>query len=113
MVDVDDTLILWDGKHNSPGEGKHIVQQKVSDGTTAEFYFHSHRAHLQAILALKERGYYVIVWSARGAAWAQAVVCALELQDFVDDAMAKPTCYFDDKPVEQWFGPRIYIPEGK
>ncbi len=37
VVDVDDTLILWDGKHNSPGEGKHIVQQKVSDGTTAEF----------------------------------------------------------------------------
>jgi hypothetical protein len=65
------------------------------------------------IRILKEehaRGAFVVVWSKGGNQWAADVVVSLELSNYVDLIMDKPTAYIDDLPVEQWCRDRIFIP---
>lgn len=45
----------------------------------------------------KVRGHTVVVWSQGGSSWAETVVKALDLVDYVDVVMAKPSWYVDDR----------------
>lgn len=65
------------------------------------------------IRILKEehaRGAFVIVWSKGGNQWANDVVNALGIREYVHLIMTKPSAYGDDKSVESWLTDRIFIP---
>ncbi len=58
-----------------------------------------------------EKGNSIVVWSARGYDWAEAVVKALGLEQYVAAVASKPSKYFDDIPCTEFMGSRVYINE--
>jgi hypothetical protein len=102
MVDVDDTLVLWD-KSNYPDESYITVECYGSNSTLVP-----HEKNIKLLRKFAKLGYKIVVWSASGWEWAEAVVRRLELTDIVDTCMSKPRYYFDDLPCNEWMGPRIW-----
>lgn len=72
--------------------------------------FWVHHSHVECIKDFKARGHNVVVWSAGGADWAETVVKALGIQEYVDVILHKPAWYFDDLHVTEWIGKHCYIP---
>lgn len=105
--DVDDTLVMWD---NTPEiidlEHWVCVPDPHANGF---FYLRKHHKHIKLLKDHFSRGFGVIVWSAAGAAWAQAVVRALDLEDYVHLMITKPTKFVDDLPAKEVMGSRIYL----
>lgn len=64
--------------------------------------------HVQAIKNSKTRGHYVVVWSQGGHEWAQQVVEALGLTEFVDLVMSKPAWIYDDLDPSEWMPKPFY-----
>lgn len=111
FFDVDDTLIMWDENCTQPFDGS-IRMVCPHDGMVT---FHRvHERHVGFLKKQKAKGYSVIVWSASGTAWAEAVVKKLGLEDYVDFVMSKPIKWVDDLPnPEHLVGRHIYLdPEG-
>lgn len=90
--DVDDTLIAYKGKDLGVKHGKFI--QHVTPI----------QINIEALKRHKCYGQTVIVWSRSGHKWAEAVVRALRIEDYVDYCMTKPLFYYDDIPAEKWMG---------
>jgi predicted HAD superfamily phosphohydrolase YqeG len=105
-VDIDETLILW--KKATKGD-KVVSFRDPYDGSL--HYVVPHNPHIKILRDRKTRGATIIVWSASGWQWAEQVVKALNLQEYVDYIASKPIAYIDDKPVEEWMAERIYLPE--
>jgi hypothetical protein len=85
--------------------------QEMTDPRTGQLvYFNPYTEHIDLVKQMHGRGRYIIVWSAAGYAWANAVVDALKLKPFVHLIMTKPQVAVDDKPVEEWL-PRVYLPK--
>ncbi len=105
--DVDDTLILWDDAFAAPGPERVRILDPY-DGHAV--YLKPHARHVKLLRQMRGRGRYLVVWSAAGAKWAEAVINALELQSCVDLVITKPLAYVDDLPVAEWMGKRIYLP---
>lgn len=101
--DVDDTLIMWEEKVKD-FEFQCPYDDKIKYQAT------KHNEHIQYLKEHKARGFFVIVWSAAGFQWAQAVVNALGLQNHVDMIMSKPAKFFDDLPAQEVLVNRVYIP---
>lgn len=73
-----------------------------------------YRPLLGNINILKEynlRGFGIVVWSARGSAWAELWVAKLGLEPYVDQILAKPTHYIDDKHVTSFMRDPIFFNE--
>lgn len=103
-VDVDDTLVIW-GK---PAPDERVIAIKDPyDGT--EHYLRPHAGHIKVLKDRKARGAVVHVWSASGYKWAEAVVCALGLQEYVDYVQSKPVLYIDDLEAHEILGERLYL----
>lgn len=101
--DVDSTLIFKETKY---------YNEAISlDYYGETWYIRPHLAHVEFLKSLKSRGYHVIVHSANGWKHALNVVNALGLQEYVNEVKTKSIKYIDDRPVEEWFGPRIYLNE--
>lgn len=106
FIDVDDTLVMWgvDGV-----VGKDLIDVKCPhDGSST--YLAPHMAHIKVLKDRKARGSYIVVWSAGGFEWANAVVVALGLTKYVDLVMTKPHAHIDDKQPVDIMGEHIYIP---
>jgi hypothetical protein len=103
-VDVDDTLVL----HNPPsGEYDHVDVKDPIGNRVIRLAI-----HLPMVRLLKEefsRGSYIVVWSRGGYRWAENVVSALNLQDYVHQVQTKPLVYMDDKDISEWLTYRIYL----
>lgn len=103
-VDVDDTLVL----HNPPsGEYDYVDVKDPIENRVIRLAIHQPMVRL-----LKEefsRGSYIIVWSRGGYQWAENVVSALNLQDYVHQVQTKPLVYMDDKDISEWLTYRIYL----
>lgn len=103
--DVDETLILHDPT-------KHQSSRKIM----LDYYGHSnifavHEEHVKLLKAYKARGFYIRVNSNNGYRWAEEVVKALHLTDYVDEVSTKAVKYVDDKKeAEQVVGQHVYIP---
>lgn len=104
LVDVDKTL---------------IVKCSIGDyGCFYPDYYGVSVAHaplygnIQLLKAQKARGYEVIVHSANGYKWAETIIKALKLEEFVDEVATKPLKYIDDKPADEWMQ-RVFIPENE
>lgn len=105
--DCDDTLVMWEGNHTQPSEGR-IALVDPLDGET--YYLYPHKDHVRLVKHFYFRDYYVVVHSASGGRWAKAVVEALGLDKYVHDTMAKPLKYVDDLNCTEWMGNRVFIP---
>lgn len=103
--DIDDTILMWDNPTVN-GPGKLPIQFA---GRTV--YLTPHNYHVDLLKTYKERGYYIVFWSANGWAHAQRAVKALGLQDLADGEsghiQSKPCKYMDDNP-DNILGPRVY-----
>lgn len=95
--DVDDTLILWD-EHSKdltyPTEGRLVV---ICPYDGKPYSFLVHQRHVDFLKREKAKGSFIIVWSRSEGAWANAVVKALGMEDYVDISMGKVTKFIDDK----------------
>jgi phosphoserine phosphatase len=102
--DVDDTLIMWENVWE-PGEGKIPVVDPY-DGKT--LYFRPHKEHIRSLKHHTRAGWFVVIWSAGGWEWANAVAKALEIYTFADMIMSKPIKCYDDMPVGEGISRREY-----
>lgn len=113
FADVDDTLIMWGGIKTSPITGKPYPQIAIKNPHDASVYkVTPNKGNIKIIKDRRSRGSVIVVWSAGGYAWAEAVVRALDLEKHVDLVMTKPHGYIDDKEAKDIMGERIYIPLG-
>jgi predicted phosphatase len=100
--DVDLTLI------KPPTPGRHDDLILMYGGR--ECRFSRIQAHIDLMIHHKvDRGFTIIVWSANGHMWAEKVVKALGLEQYVDYVLTKPLEYVDDKNVGEWMSSRIYL----
>lgn len=107
MVDVDDTLVLWDWKSINP-DGIGLVSISNPDGNCTELVM-PHNRHIALMRQFKARGHTVVVWSQGGWSWAEAVVKALGLEGVVDIVMDKPSWYVDDLPSQAFMKAPIFL----
>lgn len=92
MVDVDDTLIIWD-----PEKYPHTENDLIwIEDYNRSLPFLPHKKNIDFIQKLKLQGYGIVIWSAAGGDWAETVVKALHLQDLPDVIMSKPEFAVDD-----------------
>lgn len=106
MFDTDETLVLWDDKFTEPGQFKTKIHDPYGK---KDMYLTPHGRHINLLKQMHGRGRHIIVWSAGGALWAEAVVKALGLDDYVHQIMTKPLGYVDDLPAQEVLTNRIYF----
>jgi hypothetical protein len=100
--DVDDTLMEWTQcEKDDP-----LAVEIKNNGFV--FYKRPIQVHVDELRNQKMAGNTVVVWSAGGAKWAEAVLIALNLQEYVDVVLTKPDFYYDDKEVNYWFPKKRY-----
>lgn len=104
MVDCDDTLVMW-GSENI--DYKRVYITDPYDNKTVEL--RAHAGHIKVLKDRKARGAHVTVWSAGGYKWAEAVVRALNLEEYVDVVSSKPFMYIDDREAADILGERLYL----
>lgn len=99
--DVDDTLIEW----KEFGDGPKVTI--IMDGIESEKAVIDE--HIEELQLQKASGTRIVVWSASGVKWAEAVVKALELEIYVDAILTKPDRVYDDKDPSDWMPKRRYF----
>jgi len=94
--DVDETIILHQDK-----KYKKLKKIKIRDpyDPTLVHTVSIHKSHVYWLKIMARRGSKIVVWSAGGRPWAQAVVDALGLNEFVSFCLGKPNAIYDDEPV--------------
>jgi FMN phosphatase YigB (HAD superfamily) len=104
--DVDDTLVIWSPKKSNKKTRRLKVQEPLLNETiTIE-------PNWNIVRLLKEkhaRGNTIVVWSQGGPAWAETVVKALNIEQYVDIIIAKPSVIVDDLPATMWMPNPVYI----
>jgi len=88
--DVDDTLIMWRIPEGYKGP---LVETNYNGFKDQGIPNLPAIAHLKK---MKARAYSVVVWSAGGSDWAEVVVKALGLENYVDVVMPKIDFHLDD-----------------
>lgn len=88
--DVDDTLVMWEIPEGFQEDLVTVVCRDYAE------LLAPNKHNIKLLKKMAARGHSVIVWSAGGADWAEAVVKALELEDYVHVVTGKPTYWIDD-----------------
>ena len=89
--DVDDTIVQWSD------DGVNRLEDYVTiecRGRVGKYLINRH--NLEHLIKLSNRGHGIILWSAGGSDWAEAVAKALKIEKYVDVVAPKPTYYIDD-----------------
>ncbi len=107
FVDVDQTLIMW-GKAKKGEKVIHVTCPYSGEQKTLR----PNRGNIKVLKDRYARGSYIIVWSAGGNKWADAVIKALGLKPYVNKVMSKATFFIDDKQAHEILGERVYVPYG-
>jgi hypothetical protein len=113
--DCDDTLVMWVGNDFEPHPKKLLFKNPTTSlGTgevlkTEDTYLVPHQKHIQKLKGYSKSGYFVIVWSAGGGAWAKEVIKVLGLEEHVHLVTGKPVYLFDDLPLQDAIGERKYF----
>jgi len=107
--DVDDTLIMWEPEG---GNFKNHPEAIEIDMFGTKKLFLPMWDNIQKLKIFYERGYEVVVWSLSSKEWADKVVDALGIREWVDYCVSKPDFYLDDREVDHFMLPekRIYYP---
>ncbi len=95
--DIDDTLLEWYTCHKDEENATLIKNNGHS------FYKKAIVPNIRALKAHARAGHLVVVWSAGGSGWAECVIKALGLQQYVNLILTKPDYYYDDQPAVAWF----------
>ena len=99
FFDCDDTLVMWSIPQDYKGELVTVQCRNFSDTLVPNPH------NILLLKKMAARGHSIVVWSGGGADWAEAVVKALELEDFVDVVTSKPQYYIDDiGNAKEWIG---------
>lgn len=107
FCDVDETLVLWSRTHRKSGKGKTLF---VDPYTKEHLYLTPHRVHIRLLKQYYARGFYILVFSAAGKAWADTVVDTLKLRPYVNQTLAKPVKFMDDKEdIKDILGTRVFL----
>lgn len=99
MVDVDETLII----------AEYPLDQTDGLIDINGVVCLPHFKHIKLLKDFASRGHLVVVWSQGGWKWAETVVRALELSEWVDLIITKPKWHIDDLPSRAYMGDPIYI----
>lgn len=109
FFDCDSTLVMWEGDVSFEGKEKSVIEIKCPyDNGVIRLLPHS--KHVQMLIGHARTGWSVVVWSAGGWEWAEAVVKALGVEQYVDIVMSKPVYAYDDLPLSEAVGVRRYFP---
>lgn len=108
--DCDDTLVMWPPHKGRDEDLIHIPDPYQAGKTIAVYPHKEHIAYLKN--RWQKNDDTIVVWSAGGQPWAQAVVTALGLGNVVDHILAKPDVYVDDLHCAQFMGQQLYKPYG-
>lgn len=108
--DVDDTLVMWGRSPKLELDGIWI-HTDCREKRGERLFLVPHKAHITKMKAHKEQGATVIVWSRGGGQWAQDVVTALGLTNFVDACIPKPDIAYDDLPATEVLPKTSYMAE--
>lgn len=105
--DIDKCMIREEGK----GTTHNGIYVSVKDPLDSERYVTVlvNKAMVRIMKEEKQRGGYILVWSRSGWEWAQNVIQALKLEEYVDQIISKPTVYFDDTPIQDWLKDRVFL----
>lgn len=103
FFDVDDTLVMWTWPEDQESKAIYIEDELGIANKVVP-----HLPHIQEIKDHHKAGHRVVVWSQGGRRWAECVVKALKLDEYVNEAMAKPLWYYDDFTSESWLGKPLY-----
>lgn len=109
-VDIDGTLITHIHKPIYYTDDCLAVVDPLD--STKVIYVEANHAMIRLLKEEHHRGACIKVWSRGGWEWAQNVIKALELEQYVDEIMSKPRSYFDDLPIEKWLTDRVFIRPG-
>lgn len=107
--DVDDTLIKWP----EPGLSfEHHPDAIKVDMFGTMFWVIPMSENINTLKKFYESGYEVVVWSLSSKQWAEKVVAALGLGEWVDYCVSKPDFFLDDREVTHFMLPekRIFYP---
>ena len=103
-VDVDDTLIMWSKPENYREED---LIEITCRGVTDKYVVNRHNLH--HLIKMGSRAHAIVVWSAGGSDWAEAVVKALDIGKYVEAILTKPAYYIDDvKDTSRFMGKYAY-----
>ena len=108
FFDIDDTLVKWSfSQVEAEKFGIHF------DNFGYKTLLVPHRTHIEQLKKHKSRGHKIAVWSAGGWDWANEVIKTLQLEDYVDVIMSKPSWYYDDLTSSQFMpeANRVYKPD--
>lgn len=83
----------------------------INPYTLETVFVKPHSGHIDLLKEMKGRGRWIRVWSAAGVKWAEAVVDALQIRNWVDDCETKPIAYVDDKEAKDWLNNRVFLSE--
>lgn len=104
--DVDGTLVIHQDPNTIPEHEQVIVYDVVTNGS---IILRRNEPMIRLLMEAKVRGFHVRVWSKSGYRWAADVIEALELEGYVDEVESKFSHYFDDLPIQDWAGERVFI----
>lgn len=102
FFDVDNTIVF------SPAEFPDLYIKLSTIGYGGRDWL-IHREHINLLKDFHARGHTVIVWSAGGADWAEGIITALQLTDYVYACMPKPFWYADDKKCHEFMDDTKHI----
>lgn len=106
FFDCDDTLVMWNTPSKTIDASEFVRVTCRGQGNLLL----PHKHNIQLLKQLSSRGHAIVVWSGGGADWAEAVVKALKLEDYVQVVTAKPSYYVDDlEDPKLWMGKHRYI----
>ena len=104
FCDVDDTLVAWKVPEGYTGELVEIICRGFPEQVAPNWKAVNH------LKKMASRGHSVVVWSGGGSDWCEAVVKALELEEYIEVITSKPTYYMDDiRDPRKWIGKHSYI----
>lgn len=111
FCDVDDTLVLWNPTQEQldkegidfecPGSFVMVDDELVPSPPWIKRLV-PHKVHIEQLKKHKMRGHLIVVWSAGGWDWAEAVVKTLGLEHIVDLVVSKPTWTYDDLQASEF-----------
>lgn len=93
-VDIDNTLISWERAGESMPHPECKPIEIEFDGRSGVYWVFPF--NVESLITHHMKGHAIVVWSGSGHEWAEAVVKALKLEDYVTYVMAKPRWLLDD-----------------
>jgi hypothetical protein len=112
--DVDATLLMFSPPpSNDQTKYETIELSFFEDGPCKKIWVNHH--NVNALKEHKLRKHTTIVWSAGGWQWAERVIKILNLEEYVDCIIQKPSWIIDDlapedfMPKNYWKGPRSWL----